>query len=235
MKSHAEKPIRAAKAAGRKKSGQKLVDAWISYHADPREAKARNSLALEVDAAIGRGYPRLRGEWLQGSEEDVKSRAVSLLVDSYLMGNRKLQRATERGDLRRIADQLLRSLRGAMATAKRETLKPIRRHRKLLAEVARASARANLSVRHPANYRSLRDLPLAAQRELLIDLVAQGVESSAIAGETGRLATKVIEEDMTPTAAGRSLGMSRRKAHAQMQRLRGYLNRNLGHTEFPMM
>jgi len=29
--------------------------------------------------------------------------------------------------------------------------------------------------------------------------------------------------------------MSRRKAHAQMQRLRGYLNRNLEHTEFPMM
>ena len=40
---------------------------------------------------------------------------------------------------------------------------------------------------------------------------------------------------MTPTAAGRALGMSRRKAHAQMQRLRGYINRNLEQTEFPMM
>jgi hypothetical protein len=137
--------------------------------------------------------------------------------------------------LPKIADELLRSLRGAVSTAKRDTLKPIRKHLKLLDEVARVSARTLRSVRHPANFRGLHDLPIAAQRELLIDLVGQGVDSEAITRETGQLATKVIDEDMTPTAAGRALGMSRRKAHAQMQRLRGYINRNLEQTEFPMV
>ena len=235
MKNHTVKTIRAAKAAVKKKSGRQLLQAWISYHADPNSEETREVLAVEVDAALKRSYPRLRGQWLQGSEADVKSRATKLLVDSYFLGNRKLLRATERGDMRRIGDQLLRSLRGALSTAKRETLKPIRRHRKLLDEVARVSARTARSVWHPASYRSLRELPVAAQRELLMDLVVQGVDSEDITGETGELATKVIYEDMTPTAAGRALGMSRRKAHTQMQRLRGYINRNLEQTEFPMM
>jgi len=235
MKIHTAKTTRAAKAAGKKKSGKKFLEAWLSYHADPHNDRNKEALAIEVDAALKRGYPRLRGQWLQGSESDVRSRATTLLVDSYLMGNRKLLRATKLGHLRRIGDQLLRSLRGAVSTAKRETLKPIRRHRKLLEEVTRVSARAMHSVRHPANYRSLHDLPTAAQRELLLDIVGSGVDSDAITWETGQLAAKVIDEDMTPTAAGRALGMSRRKAHARMQRLRGYIHRSLEQKEFPMM
>lgn len=235
MENHTVKTTRAAKAAGNKESGKKLVEAWISYYADPHKEGAKEILAVEVDAELQRGYPRMQGQWLQGSEADVKSHATRLLVDSYFLGNPKLLRATEHGDLRRIADQLLRCVRGALSTAKRQTLKPIRRHRRLLDKVARVSARSNLSARHPANYRSLHDLPIAAQRELLIDLIGQGVEAEAITRETGRLATKVIDEDMTPAAAGRALGMSRRKAHAQMKSLRGYINRNLEQTEFPMM
>lgn len=235
MKIHTVKTTRAAKAAGKKKSGKKFLEAWLSYHADPHKEGTKEALAVEVDAALKRGYPRLRGQWLQGSEADVQSRAATLLVDSYFTGNRRLLRATKRGDLPKIADELLRSLRGAVSTAKRDTLKPIRKHLKLLDEVARVSARTLRSVRHPANFRGLHDLPIAAQRELLIDLVGQGVDSEAITRETGQLATKVIDENMTPTAAGCALGMSRRKAHAQMQRLRGYINRNLEQTEFPMV
>ncbi len=235
MKIHTIKTMRTAKAAGKTKSGKKFLEAWLAYHADPHKEGTKEALAVEVDAALKRGYPRLRGQWLQGSEADVKSRAATLLLDSYFMGNRRLRRATNRGDVPKMADELLRSLRGAVSTAKRETLKPIRRHLKLLDEVARVSAKTLRSVRHPANFRGLHDLPTAAQKEVLLDLVGQGVDSEAITRETGRLATKVIDEDMTPTAAGRALGMSRRKAHAQMQRLRGYINRNLEQTEFPMM
>jgi len=235
MKCHRVRTTRAAKAAGKKKSGNKLTEAWVSYHCDPSRAGAREALAVEVDAAVKRGYPRLRGQWLQGSQEDVKSRATALLVDAYFMGNRKLLRATELGDRRQIGDQLLRSLRGAVSTAKREALKPIRRHRKLLDEVEEAALVAAKSVPHPAQCRSLHDLPAASQRQVLLDLVGQGVESEAISAETGKLAAMIIAEDMTPACAGRALGISRRKAHAQLQRLRGYISRNLERTEFPMM
>jgi hypothetical protein len=235
MKSHTVKTIGAAKTAGHRKNNEKLCDAWIAYKADPRDETTREVLALEVSAAIKREYPRFRGPWLQHNEDDVRSHAATLLMDAYLVGNRRLLQATGAGDRRRIGEELSRSLRGAVSTAKRETLKPIRGHKKLIKKLEEASAGTEASEPHPSQYRSLRDLPAASQQQLLLDIVDRGLESAAINREVAELAGKIIDEGLTPAEAGRTLGMTRRKTHARMKRLRGYLNRSIEHAEFPMM
>jgi len=235
MKIHTVKTIAADKTAGHKKNNEKLCDAWIAYKADPGEETTREVLALEVSAAIKHEYPRFRGSWLQHNEDDVRSHAASLLMDAYLVGNKRLLQATGAGDRRRISEELSRSLRGAVSTAKRETLKPIRGYRKLIKKLEEVSARTEASEPHPSQYRSLHDLPAASQKKLLLDLVQRGVESAKINDETGRLGRKIIEDEVNASEAGRALGISRRKSHAQIKRLRSYLNRSLEQTEFPMM
>lgn len=235
MKNHTVKTTGAAKAAGNGTGDNGLLEAWMAHSSDPGNEQLRETLAVEVDAAVRRGHPRLRGEWLQCSEDDVLSRATTLLVDSYLAGNRALLHATLRGDRRRIGEELSRSLRGAVATAKRETLKPIRHHRRLVKKLEMAVLAASSSEFHPAQAREIRDLPAATQRQLLLDLIEEGVACEAITEEAGRLGRRVVEDEVNATEAGRTLGMSRRKAHARMKGVRRYLDRKLQKTEFPMM
>lgn len=235
MKNHTVKTVGAAKKAGHNRNNEKLCDAWIAYEADPGDGKIREALALEVTAAIKREYPRFRGSWLQHSEDDIRSQAATLLMDSYLTGNKRLLEATGVGDRHRIGDELSRSLRGAVSTAKRETLKPIRGHEKLIKKLGKVSAETNAFETHPSQYRHLRELPAASQKKLLLDLVERGVEMEKINEETGRLARAIIEDEVNAAEAGRTLGISRRKSHAQLKRLRSYINRSLEQAEFPMM
>jgi hypothetical protein len=235
MTKYTVKPKKAAnKAENTNNNGyNQLAKAWQACHAASHDPRVREELAVQIDKVLKRDFPRMSG-WLQGNEDEVRQRAATLLLRSYLEGNALLIAATGRGDAGAVRNELSRSLRAAVRDAKREVLKPIKRQRNLVRKLEDyVDEHAPVSL-HPSMHREIWDLPLQAQREVVLSMLREARRDKRISAKAAHIAGAMAEKSLTQAAAAREAGLSRRAAARHVRNAGKYLRRKVREIEFPM-
>lgn len=223
----------AARAAGTK-TATRLCQAWRRHRKNPESTGARDALAREVIAEL-RHYRKL-GPLFSGHEDDVVSRASTLLVDSYLPGNPALAAATRRGDWARVEEELRRSLKGALDTAKRRVGDLLIDQRKLGEKLRKSVLGAGEPTQtHPSLRESLWDLPVESQSLVVRDMLRQGVESESISPKAAELVRTMMDHHRTQAAAAKAAGMSARAAHRHIGKVRKYLRKKRDSVELAFL
>ena len=87
---------------------------------------------------------------------------------------------------------------------------------------------------HPAEIKYVRELPLEAQRQLLLFLLEEGVRSSAISTANSQIIHQMVDQELSQTEMAKELGISRQAVNQRIRCVAAVLNEALERAEFPM-
>ena len=207
-----------------------LALAWNFQRRTPRWSERFASL---LDERLKQMLPEgcLR-EILHGQESEIRQRATLLLLERFLMGNQHLQKASESDDMEEVANQIQRSISASLRIASYRVRRSIQRDRGRFTEFDEAEhSKQSL---HPAEIKYVRELPLEAQRQLLLFLLEEGVRSSAISTANSQIIHQMVDQELSQTEMAKELGISRQAVNQRIRCVAAGLNEALERAEFPM-
>lgn len=232
MATHTTKKAAACAAGSKPKT--RFGRAWQSHRENPNDKGLRDALAREICGEL-RDYQAL-GSLFAGHEDDVLALASSLLVDSYLAGNAALHSATRRGDWVRVEEELRRSLKGALGTAKRRVGDQLIAWSKLEERLGKSGLYDSEPVHmHPCMRQRIWDLPVESQSLVVRDMLGEGAACKAISTKAARLVGTMIARHHTQVGAAKACGMSARAANSHVAKVRKYLRRKSDSVELAFL
>lgn len=208
-----------------------LTRAWLASADDSQSADKLDKLAIELDTTLRHRLPSgtFRGI-LAGREDEVRQDAAILLVEGFLLGNRRLMRATRAGNVSEAANQLSRSISGAISISIRRLRRQAARY---FARFQPISDHDHGTCCHPSD-RQYWSLPLAVQRALALQALHVAVTGRLITRQQASLAEAIATGTSQATAA-REYGISRSAISQRLQPVRRYLGEVLTNLEFPLV
>jgi len=224
-------------ASPKKKAGKRhlvpgLASAWLSYCRDPECREVCGHFAIKLDALLKSRVPdgNYQGV-LKGLEDEVRQEAYLLLVGKYLAGNPELIAATAAGSRKEITNQITKSLCGSIKAITR-TMKKLR-WRHLEFHACGVDLDTCYQVRHPAQRRTLWELPFDLQRQMVFASLQNAIQEKLLVARSARIAMTMVDEGLTQSDIAKSLGISRPAVHQMLAPVRDYLKRDIETREFP--
>jgi hypothetical protein len=233
--SHYTRPKSAAFATKAGSSSQEAALAWFAYCFTPRCPSAREELASHLDLLLQQRLPDgYHATPLQGMEGDIRQKAHLLLIGRYLAGNAKLLEATASGDLAEVANQLCKSVGGAVRAECDSLRKKLDRESEHIEEGSDPDSIPDLQNTHPANRRALWELPFEQQRLLVFAVLEKAVVQELVSSRSAGLARELVEDGKSQSDLARSCGVSRQSVHEALGPVREILAKLIESEEFPL-
>jgi hypothetical protein len=205
-----------------------LTKKWIAFYGDPANSARLNAFTDELDREVRRRLPGDKlGGILRGQEDEIRQRALKLLTNKFLHGNRELLVSTEAGAAASICRELHRSIGAAIRVALRRTAREIngfnRRH-VLYSEIPESCYLPLINL-------DLACLPIDRCLELLRTAVTRAVASGSIARGDGDLVLAITSEGERVADAALRLSVSRRTIYRRLKTLAPRLRTFVSQTE----
>lgn len=233
--SHHTRPKSAAFSAKAGSSSQEAACSWFGYCFAPRCRSAREELAIHLDRLLQERLPDgCCVPPLQGHEADLRQKANLLLIGRYLAGNTKLLEATAAGDLAEVANQIRRSVGGAISAEHNSLQKKLYHDLSHIKEDADPDTVLAARTIHPANRRTLWELPFEQQQILVFAALEKAVTQHLVTNRSAGLAREMVEDGKSQSDLARSRGISRQSVHEALGPVREILAQLIENEEFPL-
>lgn len=208
-----------------------LTRAWLACADDSQSADKLDKFATELDGVLRQRIPSgtFRG-FLRGREDEIRQDAAILLIEGYLLGNRRLMRATRAGNVSEVANQLSRSVSAAISVSIRRLRRQAARH---VARFQPLQEHNGGTCCHPSSL-GYWSLPLPVQRSLALQALHLAVTGSLITRQQASVAENIVA-GKSPTAIAREYGVSRSAIAQRLQPVRRYLSDVVANLEFPLV
>jgi len=212
-----------------------LAFAWVAYCEHPEDLETKEKLAWELDQALIDVLPNRRCNGiLAGSENEVRQAAILLLLDRYLAGNVGLIAATKELDLQQIENQIQRSIIAAIRTSTRTLLHSIEKDIQKHAYCESIDEHPAATCVHPAERKTLWELPYELQRELMFVALRIALKEKLLPQHNVRMVMTMMDESLSQSAMAESMGISRSAVHQRLAPVREYLRNSIETQEFPL-
>jgi hypothetical protein len=229
------RPESAAFAAKAGSSSQEAALAWFAYCFTPSCPSAREELASHLDLLLQQRLPDgYYATSLQGMEGDIRQKAHLLLIGRYLAGNAELLEATASGDLAEVANQLCKSVGGAVRAERDSLRKKLDRESEHIEQGSDPDSIPDLQNTHPANRRALWELPFEQQQLLVFAALEKAVIQNLVSGRSAGLAREMVSEGKSQSDVARCRGITRQSVHEALGPVREVIAELIEREEFPL-
>lgn len=232
--SHHTRPKSAAFAAKAGSSSQEAALAWFAYCFTPSCPSAREELANHLDRLLQQRLPDDCAAPLQGMEGDIRQKAHLRLIGKYLAGNAQLLEATASGDLAEVANQLRKSVSGAVRTECNSLRRKLNRDLTHIEEGTDPDTVLAPRTMHPANRTALWELPFEQQQLLVFVALEKAVTQDLVSSRSAGLAREMVEDGKSQSDVARSRGITRQSVHEALGPVREVIAELIESEEFPL-
>lgn len=198
---------------------ENLTAAWMKFAA-AESLENLDRLGIELDRALRSRLPGGSCSWpIQGREDELRQDAAILLVQKFLLGNRRLMLATRKRQIGEVERELAHSLFHAVRIARKRLIHHAH------AEAARVRSLALQDeghCPHPTD-RKFWSLPLALQRELALQALNIAVTGHLVPKPSAKLARDLITGSATQSELARKAGITRPAVHRRLEPVRQHL------------
>ena len=216
-------------------SRTKLACTWLVYCSEPSCPKALHDFAVCLDEALKLRLPDgCCTGIIKEREADIRQEVYMLLVARYFSGNPELLAATAAADIAEIGNQLCKSINGAIRAVSRCLRKSLIREQESIRYVADPDAILVPRNVHPANRKTLWELPFEQQMMLVFVALEGAVTKKLFSTRGASMAREMLERGMSQSALARSRGISRQSVHETIAPVRGILSALIEEKEFPL-
>ena len=210
-----------------------LADSWLAFVQSPDAEPAQNRFATELNNLVRKFLPAgSLMEPLRNMREDLCQEAGLLLFSKLLAGNTSLVAATRARNRTEIAGQIRRSVSAAIRFSKWKLLKDLADRPEQLHPDKDKSEIFNCQ--HPANFKSLRDLPMEAQHKVVLGMLRRAVRELHLTSRNADLAQTLLENNLTQADLARTLGVTRAAIHQRLKPVWRFLRKAISEEEFPL-
>jgi hypothetical protein len=216
------------------KTSAALAKAWLAKHRKPNCLKTSHEFDLLLDQTIKCFKPDgSMNEVLRGFEGEVRQRAANLLFRSYFAGNGDLTAATDAGALKKVRMYLAQAILGALERCEFEILRREARIAKRVHLTDEVDYFENGSNIHPSIRKSLWELPVELQLQLVYAGLGLAVRENSLPSETAAMIRTLIKENCSVSEIARRIKISPQAAHKRIRRAGDYLKKFIDYCEFP--
>ncbi len=212
-----------------------LAVAWVDYCLHPEQEKTREKLACELEEALLLALPTGRNTGIMtGTEDEIRQESNLLLLGRYLAGNDDLIQATKKADLPATKKQIRKSLNGAIRATSRTLLRSLQKDRKKHHYCESIEDHPLAICKHPAERRTLWELPYEAQRELVFATLRMAIVEKRLAEQNVQLLVTMVKESLSQTDIAQARGVTRQAINQRIAPVREYLRTRIANQEFPL-
>jgi hypothetical protein len=205
-----------------------LTKTWLAFYGDPANRRLLNAFTEELNMEVLRRLPSDKlGGILRGQEDEIRQRALELLITKYLHGNRELLLATEAVVEASIQNELHRSIGAVLRVALRRTAREINSFNR------RHVPYEHIPESHylPLVSLDLACLPVDRCLDLLRSAIARAVSRGVIARGDADLVIAITAEGERVAEAALRLRVSRRTIYRRLKTLAPILRSFIQQTE----
>jgi hypothetical protein len=170
----------------------------------------------------------------RGRENGFDERLNPLLIGRYLAGNAELLEATASGDLAEVANQLRKSVSGAVRTECDSLRRNLNRDLTHIEEGTDPDTVLAPRTMHPANRTALWEMPFEQQQLLVFVALEKAVTQHLVSSRSAGLAREMVEDGKSQSDLARSRGVSRQSVHEALGPVREILAKLIEGEEFPL-
>jgi len=235
MHTNSNKQMAVSIETGNQEATTSLAFAWAQYLKDPGDSGVMDRLARELEWQLQKYLPnRSRGGMLCGREGEIRQEALLLLLQRYLGGNTRLLEATKNQSLSEISQELRRSILGALQASQRKLVHRLRRELNKTDYCEKIEDHLLGVCCHPADRKSLWQLPYEGQRELVFAGLRIAIAKHLVPTGSAELVIKMIEGNLSQSAMAEAMGVSRQAVSQRLTPVRKYLQRYVVEAELPL-
>jgi len=217
------------------KTSVAIAKAWLAKHKDANCLKTSRAFDVLLDKTLRRITPNgSETGLLRGLEGEIRQRAAHSLFNRHLAGNGNLLVATEKGSQAKIRKYLAQAIYSAVKYSKLEILDREERIAEKHQWTDDVDYFENGSVIHPSNRKSLWELPVELQLQLVYAGLGLAVREKSIPSETAAMIRTLIKENCSVSEIARRIKISPQAAHQRIKRAGVCLKRYIDESEFPM-
>ncbi len=211
---------------------ENLTRTWLAYATALKSFAQLDEFAVELDRVLHHRLPSeiFRG-LLRGREDEIRQDAAILLVERFLIGNKRLMQATRKGIFREVENQLSRSISSAVQVSLRRLRRQVAREAILFRRIRNKDAGIYY---HPSE-RKFWGLPLAVQQELALQALHLAVTGQLLSRSQADIAVSMVAGSISQSGLARKLRISRQAVHQRLQPVRKYLWDVMETLEFPLL
>ena len=216
------------------KTSAALAKAWLAKHRSANCLKTSHAFDVLLDKTIRRIIPDgSETGLLHGLEGEIRQRSAHLLFYKHLAGNGNLLAATELGSQANIRKYLAQAIYSAVKYSKLEILDREERIAERHQWTDDVDCFDQGSVNHHSNRKSLWELPVELQLQLVYAGLGLAVRENSLPSETAAMILTMIKENCSVSEIARRIKISPQAAHKRIRRAGDYLKKFIDGCELP--
>ena len=230
------KSAASTKRAGYSQEIPDLAGAWLNYCENPYCNRAWDHLAVWLNEVFKSRLPNGRYDgFLSGCEEDIRQEASLLAIGDYLAGNPQLMAATTAKCHLEIDNQIRKSVNASIKTALQDLIRSLARHHAHHEYGADIDTLQEAACEHPAQRKSLWELPLELQRAIVFAALKSAVAEKLLSASSADVVIEMLENGLSQSAMAKKLGVTRQTINERIAPVRKLIATLVEAQEFPFL